>query len=116
MAAGKVRCETCNEEREIVGVKEYSGFDEKVLSCGHLTILTKLFEVNIAEIPQLLGSIGIEITPKTSGGVPVTVSGDSGVKVDGFLDPRFSFTRIGDKVDFNGPVYMSIAGYQAAPM
>jgi hypothetical protein len=32
MAAGRLYCVTCNEEREIVEVKTYQGFDEKILS------------------------------------------------------------------------------------
>jgi hypothetical protein len=86
MAAGRLYCVTCNEEREIVEVKTYQGFDEKILSCGHSF---KLFKVNITEIvglPQLSGSKGIEIRPKTSGVVPVTISGDSGAKLDLILN------------------------------
>ena len=109
MAAGRLYCVTCNEEREIVEVKTYQGFDEKILSCGHSF---KLFKVNITEIvglPQLSGSKGIEIRPKTSGVVPVTISGDSGAKLDGFLDPHLNFKQIGDNVEVNAPVNLFIA-------
>jgi hypothetical protein len=71
-----------------------------------------LFKVNITEIvglPQLSGSKGIEIRPKTSGVVPVTISGDSGAKLDGFLDPHLNFKQIGDNVEFNAPVNLFIA-------
>jgi hypothetical protein len=64
--------------------------------------------------PELSSSKGIEITPKTSGVVPVTVSGDSGVRIDGYFEPHFTLTKIdGNFVMVNGPVVFQSLSYES---
>jgi hypothetical protein len=69
MSRGIEYCSFCDAQREIVDVKSDPVFIKKKLSCGHIT-----FRGRLIDIPELSSSKGIEITPKESGVIPVTVS------------------------------------------
>jgi hypothetical protein len=90
--------------------------DENVLSCGHTSKFYKVAKSenvpvadnmrhNIIQDPELANSKEIKIEPKNMDeSIPVTFSGDAGVKKEGFLVPNISLIRQGDTIIVNGPI------------
>jgi hypothetical protein len=64
------------------------------------TIVTR----NIIENPRLSNSKEIKIESKNADiKVPVTVSGDNGVRIEGLFDPNFSLRKEGHTYILNNP-------------
>src|SRR5207249_2559798 len=98
-------CKTCNRIVDIKEIKHLDDYDENILSCGHSYRLsirapavegvpaadhaarTRHLTRNIIDDPPLSSSKEIRIEAKNiDDRVPVTVSGDSGVRKEGLLD------------------------------
>jgi hypothetical protein len=108
-------CKTCDRIVDIKEIKHLDDYDENILSCGHsyrLSIRAPAAEGvptedyaararhltrNIIDDPQLASSKEIRIEAKNvDDKVPVTVSGDSGVRKEGLLDLNLLFRKQGD--------------------
>jgi hypothetical protein len=102
----------CKKLANITEVINLDNSEVKVLSCGHRlhktapavenvpiadqAVRSKHITRNIIEDPQLASSKEIKIEARNlDDKIPVTVSGDSGVRTEGLLDPNFSLQKEG---------------------
>jgi hypothetical protein len=90
-------CYICNRTVEIVTVNESPEYEESVFSCGHTS---KLFKRSITEGLRITENV--QVTPEKGEKIPVTVSGDTGVKIQGNLN------RIDVLIEQNKPTYYNI--------
>ena len=90
-------CHICNRTVEVTNVNKFPDYEESVFDCGHTSKLYKRSIFNGITLTE-----NIEVIPKKGEKIPVTISGDSGAKIQGDL------AKINLQIVDNKPIYYNV--------
>lgn len=90
-------CFICNKNVEVSKINKFPEYEQSVFDCGHTS---KHIVRSIVE--GLTSTENIEVTPKEGEKIPVTASGDTGIKIQGEL------AKVGVTLVDNRPVNLNI--------
>lgn len=105
------KCHICHNTARVTNIEKDNGDNRIFLSCGDnfKAIARSMHDTvhvsdSVSAMKRLLNSLTIKVEPKIPGSIPVTVSGDAGLKVDTFF-PTMTFNNTNGNFVLNNPKF-----------